>query len=529
MRQNIQSHYPQYALATLSGILLTVAFPKFDQGWLAWIALLPLLWAMGDADVRTGWRLGFWAGLIHGLGLMYWTVYTMHVYGYLPLYQCIPLLVLLSAYLALYTGLFAAAVIWLGDRPLGVLMTSPAVWTALEYVRGRLFTGFPWELLGYSQYKSLWTIQIADLTGVYGVSALVVLVNAALTLLLRAARGRMWRHRPLDRSTILATLSVALTLVAAVQIYGALRLRQVDAAAEAANKTRVAVVQGNIDQAIKWDPDFQMVTAAKYNALSLKIARSADLIIWPETATPFYLFQDKRPTEVVLDGIKTAGRDFIIGSPYLVSSQNGEAYFNSAYLITAEGNALGRYDKVHLVPFGEYVPLKRWLPFIDKMVAMVGDFKTGEPGRTLQWNSRPIGMLICYEAIFPELARAMTQNGAVLLVNITNDAWFGFTSAAYQHFSMSVLRAVENRRALARAANTGISGFVDAGGRIAAPTELMQDATSVSELALVEIHTFYTRWGDWPLALGVCAVLGLSATRRYRRVRSRARKNRNRG
>ncbi len=524
MRQSNQ--YTRYALATISGVLLTLAFPKLDQGWLAWIALIPLLWALGDADLRTSWRIGFWTGLVHGLGLMYWTVHTMHVYGYLPLYQCIPLLVLLAAYLALYPALFGAAVARLSDRPRHLLLIAPAAWTALEYARARLFTGFPWELLGYSQYKALWAIQIADLTGVYGVSALVVLVNSALALVLMAVREQPWRNQRVDRRTALTALTTAAALVAAVALYGTLRLRHVDAAAAAAPKAGVAVVQGNIDQAIKWDPEFQMVTAAKYNALSLAVAPKADLIVWPETATPFYLFQDRRPTEIVLDGIRTAGKDFIIGSPFLVSSANGESYFNSAYLVTAGGNAAGRYDKVHLVPFGEYVPLKRWLPFIDKMVVMVGDFKTGTAGRTLQWNTHPIGMLICYEAIFPELARAMANNGAHLLVNITNDAWFGTTSAAYQHFSMSVLRAVENRRVLARAANTGISGFIDAAGRISASTALMQDATALSESALLDIPSFYTRWGDWPLALIVVAILGTRAAC-GRRIRFENRKKGN--
>jgi apolipoprotein N-acyltransferase len=523
MRQMIRAHYPKFILATMSGMLLTLAFPKLDQGWLAWIALIPLLWSLRDTDVRTGWWLGFWSGLVHGLGLMYWTVYTMNVYGGIPLYQGIPLLFLLSAYLAVYPGLFAVALTWFDNRPGRLLLLAPAAWTALEYLRARLFTGFPWELLGYSQYDRLWIIQIADLAGVYGISALIVLVNATLTLLLLAARNRSWHSHLVGRRTALPALAVTIALVSTVTLYGKMRLGQVDAAADAADKAHVAVVQGNIDQSIKWDPSFQMVTAAKYKRLSLEIAENADLIIWPETATPFYLFQDKTPTRVVVDGIKAAGKDFIIGSPYLVSTTNGASYFNSAYMITPDGNATGRYDKVHLVPFGEYVPLKRWLPFINQMVALVGDFKTGEPGTTLSWKDHEIGMLICYEAIFPELSRAMTMNGAHLLVNITNDAWFGFTSAAYQHFSMSVLRAVENRRALARSANTGISGFIDAGGRIVAPTPLMQDATVTTELALLEIPAFYTRWGDWPLALIVVMILGTGAVRQYL-LRSKDRK-----
>ncbi len=170
-------------------------------------------------------------------------------------------------------------------------------------------------------------------------------------------------------------------------------------------------------------------------------------------------------------------------------------------MIDPRGDTKGKYDKVHLVPFGEYVPMKRWLPFIKKMVAQVGDFKPGRRGDTLVWEQGKVGMLICYEIIFPRLARAMVQNGADLLVNITNDAWFGRTSAAYQHFSMAVLRAVENRRYLARAANTGISGFIDPNGRITRTTDLFTETTAADEVALLKTATRYTQWGDWPMGL----------------------------
>ena len=202
-----------------------------------------------------------------------------------------------------------------------------------------------------------------------------------------------------------------------------------------------------------------------------------------------------------MEGIKAAHAFFIIGSPSFTATPDRLEYHNSAYLITPAGQVAGKYDKVHLVPFGEYVPLKRWLPFIHKMVAQVGDFKAGRRGNTLQWQHQRIGLLICYEVIFPGLARAMAQNGAHLLVNITNDAWFGRTSAAYQHFSMAVFRAVENRRSLARAANTGISGFIDPCGRRLAVTRLFEQSSATAEVALLNISSGYTRWGDWPMAL----------------------------
>ena len=219
------------------------------------------------------------------------------------------------------------------------------------------------------------------------------------------------------------------------------------------------------------------------------------------------MFYDQLLTQIVIQGIQDIHADFIIGSPNVDFSAKKPAYFNSAYLIDAAGEVNGKYDKVHLVPFGEYVPLKRWLPFIDKMVAQVGDFKAGRQGNTLVWKQHPIGMLICYEAIFPELARAMARNKAQLLVNITNDAWFGRTSAAYQHFSMAVFRSVENRRFLARAANTGISGFIDPNGRILAVTDLYKDGALTAQVAFLSKQTIYSRWGDYPLVLACLIVL----------------------
>ncbi|MEJ2038743.1 MAG: apolipoprotein N-acyltransferase, partial [Desulfosarcinaceae bacterium] len=504
---------------------LTLAFPKIDQGWLAWISLTPLLLAIRQLDLRGGFIIGFWTGLVHNLGLMYWTVYTMHLYGNLPLFQCIPLLILLAGYLALYTGVFGLAVTGLCDRPWKLMLVAPAAWVALEMVKAHLFTGFPWELLGYSQYKHLWIIQIADLTGVYGVSALIVAVNAFLALAVFYWLETTWKGEPVARRTFIATAGVTALALIAVCGYGIRQIANVDKAVAAADKSNVAVVQGNIDQAHKWDPSFQMITAVKYKELSRKMAdRGADLIVWPETATPFYFLQDPLLSSLTLDGIKETGVYYLIGSPSYQKGKSGIRYYNSAYLVTPEGKEAGRYDKVHLVPFGEYVPLKRWLPFIKKMVAQVGDFATGRRGSTLKWRQHSLGVLICYEVIFPELARAMTQNGASLLVNITNDAWFGYTSAAYQHFSMAVFRSVENRRALARAANTGISGFIGPAGRIISSTALFKEAAVMAPVPLLSLKTQYTRWGDWSLGSIVLLVLAAAGIARRLDVRQAEKK-----
>jgi apolipoprotein N-acyltransferase len=212
-------------------------------------------------------------------------------------------------------------------------------------------------------------------------------------------------------------------------------------------------------------------------------------------------------SKLVKKGIDDIRSDFLFGSPSFRQRDDRIEYYNSAFLVGPEGNVYGKYDKSHLVPFGEYVPLKKWLPFVGKMVESVGDFHAGEKGQTLQWEKHHIGVLICYEAIFPDLARRMTNNNAAILFNITNDAWYGRSSAPYQHFSMSILRAVENRRSLVRSANTGISGFVDPVGAVIASTPLFKDAVVTRELPIVDETTLYTRFGD--VFAMVC--LGLTA------------------
>ena len=207
-------------------------------------------------------------------------------------------------------------------------------------------------------------------------------------------------------------------------------------------------------------------------------------------------------TDKVQEGIRQNGTFFLVGSPSINRGTQRIDYFNSAYLIDPQGNPVGKYDKTHLVPFGEYVPLKKWLPFLGKLVAQVGDFSRGNTGETIAWHGGRLGVFICYEAIFPYITRAMVTNGATLLVNITNDAWYGRSSAPYQHFSIALFRAVENRRALIRAANTGISGFIDPAGRVLDSTDLFVDTAVVKSVPLISRISFYTRFGD--LFAGAC-------------------------
>ncbi len=497
----------QMAAALVSGLMLTGAFPNLDLSWLVWCALVPLFWSVSsDISAGTGFRLGFIAGLAHYLSLMYWLVHTMTAYGGLSWVLAVPVLFLLSAYLSLFPAVFAWLVTRFQPAPLVSLVLIPSLWTSLEFLRSFLLSGLPWGFLGYTQFKHLPLIQIADILGVYGVSFLIVFVNVGISLGIAGFNHWKWFDRPVSaKSSLTSTVILIITVVSALG-YGRMRIQTIDTVVNHSMTRTIAAVQGNISQDVKWDSKFVLSTILKYIGLSTPFKTSqTDLIVWPESATPFYLTDDPYLTRMVMDGVKATGTDFLIGSPSFSKHGKKRIYHNSAYLIDKTGQPVERYDKAHLVPFGEYVPFKKYLPFLGKMVAQVGDFEPGPTGKTVPWDHHRIGVLICYELIFPELARLQVQNGASFLVNLTNDAWYGRTSAPFQHFSMAVFRAIETRRSLVRAANTGISGFIDPVGRIQKPTGLFEATAIRHSVPLISIKTHYVRTGD--LFAHVCLVI----------------------
>ena len=495
-------------LAVLSGLLLTGSFPKIEIEWLSWFALVPLLYALKGLSPKDSFRIGFIAGLSHFISLLYWLLPVMRTYGYLPWYLSIALLFLLSAVLALFIALFSMILTGLSKKPIHFLAIMPTVWVAMEYIRSFIFSGFPWELLGYSQYGRLQLIQISDIFGVYGVSFLIALSNTSILITLLYFTKRRWQNYEISRQlTALSIIAFALGM-GLTWVYGFWRLNTIDRLITASPKTQITVVQGNIEQQLKWDLAYQVSTVNKYNRLSLSaMPDNPDLVIWPESATPFYFLYEIDPSEMVMEGIRRVNTEFLFGSPSFVRKDNIVKYYVSAYLVSPQDKTISRYDKVHLVPYGEYVPFKKWLPFLGKFVVQAGDFAPGEKGKPIPWKDGGLGVQICYEIIFPELSRAMVKNNATLLINITNDAWFGKTSGPYQHFSMTVFRAVENRRALARSANTGISGFIDPAGRILASTPLLEEAVITQSLPLINEKSLYTRFGDWFAQICLTVVL----------------------
>lgn len=466
----------------IAGGMLALAFPRPDFYPVAWMALVPLFVFME----RRPFASGFAAGMAFFAPVLYWLNIVMTSYGGLqPIFSLLAYLFLL-VYLSLYFGLAT----WLScslklKLKLPFLLTMPFLWIALEYLRGYLLTGFPWALLGYSQQNFSAAIQSADVTGVYGVSFLLIAVNCALAWII---------SEPKIKWSWLGAVAVILMTVTHVG-YGFWRNSQpLDVRSD---RLRISLIQGNIDQAQKWVPENRQATIDKYQKLSKQALKdSVDLLIWPEAATPFFLQDETDIAQQVRNLSRQMETPLLLGSPAYQRLDNGRyKYFNSAFLLQTGQQEVERSDKIHLVPFGEYVPLGQLLTFINKLVVGVGDFSPGRV-KPLLLDDDSIGTLICYEVIFPGLARDYVRKGSRLLVNLTNDAWFGQSSAPYQHLAMSRFRAIENRIWLARAANTGISAFVSPSGRVVSAGPIFQSLHLTETVGLGAGQTFYTRFGD---------------------------------
>jgi len=482
-------------LCLFSAFLLILSFPRPELAYFAWFSFVPLFAAIDKLDRKSAFLFSYLTGVIFFLGTLYWVGY-VNVFG----------LVALVLYLGLYFGIFGLLVNRLHSS-FGALILVPCFWVSLEYLRSRLFSGFGWPVLGYSQYLNLSFIQIAKLTGAYGVSFLIIMVNVLIFQGIRGARIILKKEvssRGRPNSKLLINLSIVLLILISVFIYGRVQLSQRTAA-----RIKVGLVQANVPQQEKWDPAFKYLILEKYQALTRLVSlQRPDIIIWPETAIPGYLLDESEVLGYVVNLAREVGIPLLIGSPFL---HNSNEVYNSAFLVSGKGKILARYDKIHLVPFGEYIPLDRIFSFvakIDKRAA--GDhFSHGRdytifkmPTSDGQEPGASFGVLICFEDIFPGLVREFVRKGADFMVNITNDAWFGTSGAPYQHTQALVLRAVENNIGIARSANTGISCIIEPSGKIA---RRISDAQGnhifitgylAGGVALLSSPTFYTRFGD---------------------------------
>jgi len=499
------------ALCVISGIALGVALPKFDINLLAWVAFVPLLYAVEGETMGRTFGYAWFQGLVCYVVSLYWIEFTLHHFaGVNPILAAGPL-VLLAAVMALFSGLaiWAAefATVRLG---LPICMTLPIAWPAVEWLRSFFPIGFPWNLLGYTAYRNLELIQFAEVTGVYGVSALIVFFNAVVFIVL------FGRHSRRVQTWSLGTLTA---LMLAVLVFGAIRMNGLESETPA-GKMRVAMVQGNIPQSIKWDPAFLDTSFNVYFEQTQQAARHhVDLVIWPEAAAAF-LFQPTTayPPRFAGDAVYrdrllklAADTDVPIpfGAPALGVAADGEiGAYNRAYLVSSRGKVVDYYDKIQLVPFGEYVPMRPLLGLlVNRIVHGFGDMIAGTVQTLFPVKGAQVGVLICYESIFPDLTRRAVKRGADVLVNITNDAWYGKSSAPYQLLAMTAMRAVETKVPIVRAANTGISAVIEADGRITASTPLFKRGTEIEDVSWRPRRTVYTIVGD--LFSEICFVLML--------------------
>jgi apolipoprotein N-acyltransferase len=454
---------------------------------------------------------------VYFTGTLYWITRVMVVYGGLQTWVAMLVNALLVAYLALFPALFALVVRHTVTR-LGspALLASPVVWVATELGRAHLFSGFPWVLLGYSQASVLPIAQLASLIGVYGVSALVAGGSACLAAVLMRTPDRTGsRNQISNHASRYAPLLVVLALIAVTAGWGRFRIARGELT-RAGEQVRVGLVQGNVDQAEKWDPARAAAIFQGYLSMTRQaVDGGAAIVLWPESSTPFHF--EEQPEQAAR--VRALARDAKV--PILIGSDEIDRgvptkYYNSAFLLRPDGTDAGVYRKMHLVPFGEYVPLKRVLFFAAPLVEAAGDFSPGESAVLLPIDGHLISAAICYEIVYPDLVRRSVVAGSELLTTITNDAWFGATSAPYQHFAQASMRAIENGRYLVRAANTGISGVVDPYGRVVAQSGLYEPAVIVSDARFLRASTFYVRTGDGFAYVSVIATLAMLMVARRR-------------
>jgi len=429
--------------------------------------------ARQTSRARAAFKWGWISGALAASASLYWVVFPVHNYGLLPWPLAVPCPILMGMVLGVYPGLFCAALHIAGRsmRPLALGLFAGLAWTALEALRGWLFSGFPWLPLAVALTPWPVAIQSASIIGAFGLSGVLAACGVWL-----AGPGTMPR----------AAIAVTLVLLAG---YG---LWALQAPAPVDGRFNAAMIQGNVDQGVKWEPDTLDKVIRKYSALSREtLGQSPDVIIWPETALTFFVQQTSVERTLVEDFAKGQGIPLVAGAPGYERTPSGVRVFNRAYLFGPQG--LGDfYDKEHLVPFGEYAPFGQDIPLLASLMQGVGAFTPGTRTAPLVSGRLAMGMLICYEAIFPGLARDRVAAGANVLVNISNDAWFGRSSAPRQHLELAAFRAVEQGRFLLRCTNTGITALISPNGRVTRETPLFEEAAvSVSGVGLISAKTVY--------------------------------------
>jgi apolipoprotein N-acyltransferase len=539
-------HKSAWLLVLLSAGLQIVIFPLPDLYFLGWAAVAPLLIALLRArepdtlqllagvkllPARPGqaFLLAYACGTLWYAGTCYWIYNTMRQYGGVGTLAAVGLLILFCLYLGIYHGVFGLLISLLASPAEGAgtnptsrraLLLAPLVWVAVELARTRI-TGFPWDLLGITQVDNIPLAHIATLTGVYGLSFEIMVVNTALAaaFVIRAERGQRSKRRPL----LLATGAAVIVLQAGRLISPP--VLPTDHTARLVQQN-IPVLQGG-----DWTKEYFESTLRDLSRISLSApspdqqpSGSApsvrpDLIVWPESPAPFYT-TDPMFRETVTSVARETQTWMLIGSLGIRNAAETPAratqLYNSGSLVSPAGEWVGRYDKMHLVPFGEYVPFKRVFGFAGGLTQEVGDFSPGTSRAPLQAGSK-LGVFICYESIFPDEIRQLAANGAEVFVNISNDGWYGDSGAYAQHLEQARMRAVENDRWLLRDTNTGVTAAIDPYGRVVSSIPRKLRAALEANYALTNVTTFYTRHGDWfAYVCAIISVAGLLLNFRFR-------------
>jgi len=511
-----------FGLAAISGLLLALSFPRYGHPALAWVALVPLLVALSGCyrgagrvqgqSARRAFELGLVTGVIYFVGTIYWTATVVGEFGGLSTPLAVCAMVLLALYLGLYPALAAVITARTIVRAGAIgIWLSPAPWVGAEFLRGYLFGGFPWVPLGNSQVTVLPVAQSASVVGVYGLSVIVALANAGLTVAFLARGRKRWQ--------VLATVTC---LMATVVAWGTWRISS-EPLVRAGVPISVGLVQGNVPQELKWDPNQAETILATHVALTREaVGRGAQFVLWPESSTPFMFEEEPVRGEDIRSLVRDLGIPLLFGSDQFEREPKPRLY-NAAFALGPEGRTKAVYRKMHLVPFGEFIPMKKWFFFASPLVDSLAEFAPGEEPVMIPIGDHQASTAICYEVVYPSLARDAVLAGSELLTTITNDAWYGHSSAPYQHFAMASMRAVEQGRYLVRAANTGISGIVDPYGRVIAESVIFERTAMVGQVRFLTSRTIYSVIGDAvayaALALSAAMVLLPVLLTRRRRER----------
>ncbi len=483
------------ALPIIAALLYIVSFPAINWYPVAWIALIPLFYAIEGGSAKRSFLYGMLFSVVVSIGLVYWVSHALLSYSSANFFMVIVLLVfVLGCGFGTIYGFFsiAASRIMQWECPVAVKAVLIAcAWVITEYIRAKyfLFSGAPWALLGHSQYKWLHLIQIVDITGVYGLSFLIILTNFILYSVLKNKSDLIYCAR---------LVSMPIILLVLVLTYGSGRLSDYSKAEEktGARQKKVAIIQVSIPQDAKWRRSKMKIKTLIDQHLKLTkkaLDEGGKVIIWPETTMPIYL-EDELPLKLK-SLLSYYNAELITGGPRLVKTNDNTEEYNSVFMINRKG-IVKHHDKIHLLPFGEYYPLG-FMDILKLGDKMAGNFTAGNNFTIFETKTGKLGALVCFEVLFPHLSRGFIEGGAEFLVNISNDAWFGKHSEHSQHFSMAVFTAVSFRRQILRSANTGISGVIDASGRIKETIGQFEEGYIISKPLKNREITFYSKYGDF--------------------------------